>query len=247
MLKLTVLRTKHLKKVVGRNTATFIWTDPVLRGMSKGERVDRIQNELWTENELLRRLPEINEIQDDELRRSVIRTFMRGCPEYFWERPSSSTGKYHSPDERGKYGCWLHTKRVFAEYCNISESWVELSAITPKQREQGMAAALIHDMMKYGWPSAQNEHTVNNHDVIAAEVAMHIGEMDDDVVRLIATHMGSWGDGPEPHTRNGILLHTADKSAAREHNDIGVYYPAEELLEEWPGILVEEVEEDDSI
>jgi len=88
--------------------------------MTKGERVDRVRNSLHSEEELLRRLPEINAIYDEDTRDSVIRTFLKGCPDYFWERPSSSSGKYHSVDERGKYGNWIHTKRVFAEYSNIS-------------------------------------------------------------------------------------------------------------------------------
>lgn len=215
--------------------------------MSKGERVDRVQNELYSEEELLRRLPEIDAIYDEDIREGVIRTFMKGCPDEFWYRPSSSSGKYHSVDERGKYGNWLHTKRVFAEYANIAESWVELGIITPYEKEEGKAAALIHDMMKYGWPSEQNEHTVNDHDLIAADVARNIGNMPEPVVRLIETHMGGWGEGPNPETPAELLLHTADKSAAREHNDVGVYFPTDEMLAEWPDIIVAEVEEDDVI
>jgi hypothetical protein len=230
-----------------RSNETFIFLQLVLDVMTKAERVNRIRNELYSEEELLRRLPEIDAIYDEKLRQGVIRTFTKGCPDYFWERPSSSSGKYHSVDERGAHGNWIHTKRVFAEYCNISESWVELGVITPHQKEEGKAAALIHDMMKYGWPSEQNDHTVNNHDEVAAEVAMHIGEMPGDVVRLIATHMGPWASGPEPETTQELLLHTADKSAAREKNDIGIYFPADELLGEWPDLTVDEVEEGEAV
>jgi hypothetical protein len=213
----------------------------------KAKRVDRIENGFSTEDDILYWLPEINDIYVDEIRNSTLKTFINACPPSFIEKPSSSTGKYHSPDERGKYGNLIHTKRVFAEYCNISESWVELDILSSRERAEGKAAALIHDMMKYGWPSEQNDHTVNDHDLVAAAVAKYIGDMPDSVVRMLATHMGPWGCGPTPQSRNELLLHTADKSAAREHNDIGVYYPAEELLEEWPDILVEEVEEDNSI
>lgn len=215
--------------------------------MTKGKRVNRVKNSLYDVDELIRLLPEIDAIYDEELRNGVIRAYMKGCPDYFWKRPSSSTGKYHSVDERGKYGNWLHTKRVFAEYCNISESWVELGVITPKQKEEGKAAALLHDMMKYGWPSDGNDHTVNNHDIIAADVARNIGELPEAVEKLILSHMGPWAEGPNPETPQERLLHTADKSAARAENDIGVYFPAEELLEEWPDIIVEEVEDGDSV
>jgi HD domain. len=215
--------------------------------MKKSETVDRVKNSLWEEDELLRRLPEIDAIYDAEVREGVIRTFMRGCPDYFWTEPSSSSGNYHSTDEIGKHGNWIHTKRVFAEYCNISESWVEGGWISPKQKEQGKAAALTHDMMKYGWPSEQNDHTVRDHDVIAADVVENIGEMSDDVVRLVHRHMGPWGEGPNPETKAERLLHTADKSAARRENDIGIYYPADELLKEWPDLTVEEVASGDMV
>lgn len=215
--------------------------------MTKGERVNCIRNELQSEEELLRRLPEIDAIYDEKIRDSVIRTYLKGCPDYFWKRPSSSTGKYHSVDERGKYGNVIHTKRVFAEYCNIAESWVELGIIKPIQKEEGKAAALIHDMMKYGWPSEQNDHTVNNHDLIAADVAENIGKVNPEIVRLIKAHMGPWGEGPNPNSKNQLLLHTADKSAARKENDVGIYFPTDEMLEEWPDLTIAEVEEGEAI
>lgn len=215
--------------------------------MSKGERVDRIANSLWSEEELIRRLPEIDAIYNEELRDATIHTFMYGCPDYFWERPSSSSGKYHSPDERGKYGNWLHTKRVFAAYCRVSRGSVELGEITPYEKEEGKAAALVHDMMKYGWPSDRNDHTVNNHDLIAADVARNIGEMPESVCRLIETHMGGWGEGPNPETDAEKLLQKADMFASDEYVDVGVFFPAEELLEEWPDLIVREVEEDEAV
>lgn len=213
--------------------------------MKKAERVNRIDNSIYTEAELLRRLPEIDAIYDDELRSVVIRTYMDGCPDYFWERPSSSSGKYHSPDERGKHGNWIHTKRVFAEYCNLSESVLEGEQIDEWERECGKSAALIHDMMKYGWPSEQNEHTVNDHDVIAADVARYIGGVPDEVHDLIHSHMGPWAEGKTPENERQWLLHFADKSASGTiEDDRAVYYLTDELLDEWPDLSeIEQFEE----
>jgi hypothetical protein len=59
--------------------------------------------------------------------------------------------------------------------------------------------------------------------------------------------MGPWGCGPNPETDAEKLFHTADKSAARESNDIGIYFPAEELTNEWPDLTVEDVDEGDAI
>lgn len=216
--------------------------------MEKAKRIDRISNSLDSETELVRRLPEVDAIYDEEIRQCVVDTFLKGCPDRFWEAPSSSTGKYHSPDERGKHGNLLHTKRVFAQYCNLSQSYLDAHKITEWERECGKAAALLHDMMKYGWPSDNNQHTVNNHDVIAAEVARHIGDCPNEIYLLIHGHMGSWGKGMLPENERQWLLHLADKSASGiVEDDLAVYYPSEELLEEHPDIRAIEHDSDEPV
>lgn len=214
----------------------------------KAKRIDSVENSLDGEGELLRRLPEINAIYCEDVRDATIRMFLDGVPEYFWERPSSSTGKYHSPDERGKHGNWIHTKRVFVAYTNISDSYVEGGELTDYHRECGKAAALLHDTLKYGWPSDGNDHTVNDHDIIAANVAEHISEAPDEVVSLIDSHMGPWGEGPLPETTNEWVFHTADKSASGiEEDDRAIYYPSDELLEEWPELITIDHDPEDPV
>jgi len=206
--------------------------------MEKSKRIDRVVNSL-EEGELLRRLPEIKKIDDSDVRDCVIRTFLYGCPDYFWENPTSSSGKYHSPDERGKHGNWIHTKRVFSQYTNMSESYLEAGEIDEYQRDCGKAAALIHDMMKYGWPSDGNNHTVRNHDLIASSVARDIGGCPNEVYLLIHSHMGPWGEGMMPENRRQWLFHLADKSASGvDEDDLAVFKPAEEITKEVPDIRV---------
>ena len=207
--------------------------------MDKAERVNRISNSLYFEEELIRRLPEIDAIYNDDVRDATIRTFMDGCPDSFWTNPSSSSGKHHSPDERGKHGNLIHTKRVFKEYVDMSESYWEAGEMSPYYRECGKSAALIHDMMKYGWPSEQNDHTVDDHDVIASNVAKHIGEVPNEVYLLILGHMGPWGEGMVPENDRQWLLHFSDKSASStEEDSIAIYYPSDKIIEEWPDIPV---------
>ena len=197
----------------------------------KAQRINRVKNSFNSEEDVLYWLPEIDAIYDEEIREATLRTFMKGCPDYFLTKPTSSTGKYHSPDERGKYGNLIHTKRVFAAYANMSESYLEVHEITERQREAGKAAALLHDMMKYGWTSEGREHTTNEHDVIGAEVARHIGGCSNEVYRLIHGHMGPWGEGPTPSSENEWLLHLADKSASGiEEDNLAVYHPSCEMV-----------------
>lgn len=202
------------------------------RHRKKAKRITSIRNSLDSEDELERRLPEIWDIEDDEIRQKTIDCFLDVCPDYFWKKPTTSTGKYHPEDERGKYGNLLHTKRVFIQYSNLSESDVEMGVLTEWERDCGKSAALIHDMMKYGWPSDNNQHTVNDHDIIAAEVAKHVCDLPNEVYLLCHSHAGPWGAGKEPETRNELLLHRADKAVSPDWSTIGVYYPSDELVEE---------------
>lgn len=201
--------------------------------MEKAQRIDRIQNAL-TESELRRRLPEIETIVSDELYDATVETFLRGCPDHFWELPSSSTGKYHADDETGTYGNWLHVKRVFTTYLTLSRTYLEQHLITEAEREAGKSAALLHDMLKYGWPSENNEHTVNNHDVIGAQVAAEFGDLPKEVVEAIHSHNGAWGEGTNPTTAYEQILHLSDYTASKPHlGSPHVWRPAEELREEF--------------
>lgn len=197
--------------------------------MEKAKRIDGVQNSLNSEEELRRRLPEIDAIYDEEVRDATIDYFLTACPDYFWERAASATGKYHPPDESGEYGTWLHSKRVFYEYANMSESLLELHDITEHQRECGKAAALIHDTFNYGWPSENRDMTTSEHDVIAAAVANYVIGMPEEVIHLVHSHMGPWGKGKLPETENERCFHLADKTAAAPNHTQGVYFPAEEL------------------
>jgi hypothetical protein len=197
--------------------------------MQKAKQIDTVRNSIHSEEEVQRRLPEVDAIHDDDIRSKTVRYFIDACPDYFWEKAASASGKYHPKDERGEYGTWLHTKRVFYEYCSLSESLLELHEITEFERECGKAAALIHDTFNYGWPSEAGGMTTQEHDIIAAAVANYVIDMPEEVVHLVHSHMGPWGEGKEPETMNERCFHLADKSSAADNHTQGVYYPAEEL------------------
>ena len=198
--------------------------------MEKVHRVNRVENSL-TPKELERMLPEINLIGDDDIRDETARTFLDWCPDYFWEIPSSGSGKYHPPDERGEYGNLLHTKRVFLAYEQLARSYTEQHLITADEYHCGQAAALLHDMFKFGWPSEQNDVTVSEHDVIAANVVLHKTDLPNKVSEAIATHAGAWGEGPSPETALQQLLHMADMTVTPSHYYSDVFEPCEELRE----------------
>jgi len=53
--------------------------------------------------------------------------------------------------------------------------------------------------------------------------------MPDEAISLVETHMGPWGEGPEPISPNEMCFHYADKSSATPNHTASVYEPAEEL------------------
>jgi hypothetical protein len=214
--------------------------------VEKANRIASVRGPVNSEEEVRRRFPEVDAIYHDELREKTIEYFMRATPAYFWEKPSSSSGKYHPPDERGKHGLWIHSKRVFATYAHISESLTEMQLIDEYERNCGKVAALIHDTYQGGWPS-QNDTFASDHDVIAAAVANYMIGMPDEVVHIIHSHMGPWSAGKEPETKNELLFHMSDMSSAASNHTPGVYFPAEELTSEWPDLQTIEVEEDEYI
>lgn len=204
--------------------------------MEKAQRIDRVENTL-TREELLRRLPEIDLIMEDELRERTINTFLLGCPDYFWELPTSSTGKYHDVDERGKHGNWIHTKRVFITYLVVSRTYLTQHRIDEFQREAGKSAALVHDMLKYGWPSEQNAHTTTDHDIIGADVAKYLGELPRESWSAIHAHNGGWAEGKNPEFDFEDALHLSDYVASKPVlGTPAIWNPADEILEEFPNI-----------
>lgn len=191
---------------------------------------DPPENDMSKE-ELLRRFPEI-ELIDGFVQTYVIDAFCNHAPEYFWEVPTSSTGKYHPEDERGEHGNWLHTKRVFYQYDLHSESLLRGGVITETQRNRGRAAALLHDLFKYGYPEREGEHTVNYHDILNASFVRQHTELDDEVARIIETHNGPWHLGPFPRTLHEWAHHFADQSAAHSYNATACYGPVADELHE---------------
>lgn len=204
--------------------------------MGKAARIHRVKNTL-TEEELLQRLPEITTILDEELQQKTTETFLKGCPDHFWERPSSSTGKYHAEDERGEFGNWIHTKRVFVTYLVVSRTYLAQHLITDYEREAGKSAALLHDMLKYGWPSERREHTSNRHDVIGSNVARDIGGLPEQVWGPIHAHNGAWGEGITPSSDNEQILHMADYVASKPVlGNPKMWNPTEEMSKMYPDI-----------
>jgi len=160
----------------------------------------------------------IESIKDDEATRHIRHMMQCKVPDYFWTKPSSSTGKYHPFDERGMFGLVLHTCRV----TKITNDLCIAAQIEGEQRDDLICAAILHDALKYGDPSKELQHTTKDHSNL---VEKFIPGVPGDIIRLIRTHDGQWSVNPSEWkgaTEDQKLLHYADYIASRSHTHIRI-------------------------
>lgn len=188
-------------------------------------------------DEVKRRLPEVELIEDEELREQTLDALQRMVPDYFWEVPATSSGRYHNPFARRRHGLWAHVKMVFTAYERIVDSYVELGIISELEADMGRAAVLLHDALKYGHEYEEGDSTVRNHDNLASHWLSHNSELPKTVVDAVARHNGGWYEGPSPVYEDepvAMLVHTADMIGSTKNVTCGVYEPAEELISAYP-------------
>ncbi|MFW5903081.1 MAG: HD domain-containing protein [archaeon] len=191
--------------------------------------------------ELYRLLPEVMKIKDPKIQEEIERYLIEEVPDYFWNRESSSSGKYHSKDETGKYGLLLHTKRVFTALERLMKSWKDMGKINKNEKDLARAAVLLHDTFKFGVSTdfegnvIPGRHTVSDHDRIASEQFLQktqiLGTTKTKIAKGIAAHNGPWGCSQNPETNFQLLIHLCDMFAADKKAELAVYKPFEGLKE----------------
>lgn len=196
--------------------------------------MQKIKSKDLDEEELLKRHPEIQEINNKHIQRQVINVFLDHCPEYYWVKPASSTGKYHPVTHRGEYGLWLHTQRAFTQFQRLARTGIEMRDINHKEADYGRAAILLHDMFKYADPEEGREHTHKEHDRIAAEYFENNTGLNETIIDCVRTHNGGWGCDTDPESELERLHHYADMTASDPSNpSIAVLDPHPVLREEF--------------
>lgn len=187
--------------------------------------------------DMLRRFPEIEHIEDPDIRQQTLDALVTLTPEYFWDIPAATTYANHNPYCCGSRGLWVHTKMVFTAYQRLVDSFEGQDFITSREADLGRAACLLHDIHKNG-PNDDDGDTgaLYDHDLIAAEAVNDNTELDEKAATAIAEHMGPWYDGPEPSTKLSLLVHSADMIASDKNITCGVYEPAEEIRELYPSL-----------
>ena len=149
-------------------------------------------------------------------------------PDYFFEIPASSTGKYHPAYASGEHGLVRHTKaavRIAVEFFN-DESICKFSEF---DQDQIIMALVLHDSFKSGNP--KEKYTRADHPLLASHFIMeHQKELSLDldsirkVCSMIESHMGPWNTDyrtheeilPKPKSASERFVHMCDYLASKK-------------------------------
>jgi len=161
-------------------------------------------------------------------------------PDYFYEMPASTSGKYHPQFSLGEGGLVRHIKVA----CRILEEMFNNKSFgyyTEHEKDLIRMSLILHDGFKSG--KTYSNHTALEHPLIMADFIKdnknQLFLSDDDinyVARVISTHMGPWTkdrDGnevlPKPTTKEELLVHLCDYIASR--NFLNVSFENNEIVD----------------
>ncbi len=161
-------------------------------------------------------------------------------PDYFFEVPASSSGKYHPRYALGEGGLLRHTKAAVRIAYELLQDPCIGKKYTNDEQDLMLIALTLHDGLKSG--KEKNPHTIFTHPLLAAEYVKenkeHLHFTDSEIeflVKVISSHMGPWNkdyDGnevlPVPKTKYENFVHLCDYLASRkclllefdDHNNI---------------------------
>ena len=169
-------------------------------------------------------------------------------PNYFFEVPASSSGKFHSALESGFGGLVYHTKAVakVANYLvNLEQYKSKLNEI---ERNCIITAGLLHDCLKHNWEN-KTGFSVHEHPVLAGEFVKTDerlnGILNEDIRNIIgdaiSSHSGEWTTNkrsktvlPSPQNLLQELVHLSDYIASR--NDIHILFEDDEMKPTLPDV-----------
>lgn len=182
---------------------------------------------------------ELSKINDEKIREST-EIILELMPDYFYEIPASTSGRFHPDFSLGEGGLVRHVKVA----CRVGEELFRDSVFCPfdeHKKDLIRMAIMLHDGFKSG--ISYSGHTAFHHPILMHDFIkdnmnkLPISEEDaEDVARMIASHMGPWNrdkDGyevlPVPKESDEIFVHLCDYIASR--NFLNVYFENNEIVD----------------
>lgn len=178
-------------------------------------------------NKSLKFSKELEYIKSEKIK-NACQKMIELLPDYFFEVPASSTGKYHPEYALGEGGLLRHTKaavRIAYELLNdpcIGDKY------TQDEKDLMIMALILHDGLKSGLN--HEKYTRFDHPILIADYIMdneeELGLEVEEIEFLcdaVKTHMGSWTTGydgvevlEKPKTKYQNFVHMCDYLASRK-------------------------------
>ena len=150
---------------------------------------------------------EINYIKDENKKQDLI-TLIKLLPDYFFEIPASSTGKYHPKFASSKNGLIKHTKVAVRIAHDLLLNETISNKFTEEEHDLIIMALILHDGLKLG--KEQEKYTKFDHPLLMSKYIMEnsskLTSNTEDIRKLcsmIETHMGQWTT--DPYTQKEVL------------------------------------------
>ena len=166
---------------------------------------------------------ELSLIKNQDIR-DFTESILKELPEYFFEIPASSTGKYHPAYAVCKGGLVQHTKAaVYIAYDLLYRN--DLYKNLQEKADHILSALILHDGCKNG---LQDSHyTKTEHPLIVSKLIKEKAsnqKIAEYVTLLIETHMGQWNKDyktgivklPTPVDETQNFVHLCDYLASRK-------------------------------
>ena len=142
------------------------------------------------------------------------KTLIELIPDYFFEVPASSTGKYHPKFSLGDGGLLRHTKAAVRIAYELLNDPCIGNKYTDNEKDLMLIALTMHDSVKSGIP--KEEYTRFDHPLLAAKLIeenkakLSFSEEEIALIkRVIESHMGPWNT--HPYTKEEVLPIPKDK------------------------------------
>lgn len=174
---------------------------------------------------------ELNFIKDERIRNST-KTILELLPDYFYEIPASSTGKYHPSFSLGEGGLVRHVKVAVRFAKELLDNPLIGNKYTDNEKDVMIMALILHDGLKSGL--THNRYTQANHPTLIKNfVNDHKNDIElsnnelDLFGHVVESHMGIWNKDyegneilPIPKTKYENFVHMCDYLSSKKFLDV---------------------------
>lgn len=174
---------------------------------------------------------ELSYIKKDSYKEDL-KTLINLLPDYFFEIPASSTGKYHPKYALGTGGLVRHTKVVVRIGYELLNNESIGFSFNKEEKDLLLMAMLLHDGLKSG--INHEKYTRFDHPLLASKLILDnkdklsLNDFEITLVRnAIEAHMGQWNvdyNGnevlPKPHNKYQRFVHMCDFLASKKFLEV---------------------------